>query len=284
MWVRNMADLLEPTCYEILCLLQESIEPPLAGGDFCWQQESAVSALTAFMDALKQRNSTVILRPYPQLQHRLFDLAQLILLTDVGELISEGEDFMFDLLSLSRALQPDPVHHADRSAIRQVRITFNSGSPDIFHEANRVARVDHSNAPGGAVCNTAYLKISYLLEAYVRCSKAKRKMVDMWGRVESVVGEFAVRDADRSCLALRRRLDEVVEAVRMLTVVEDGTPLSRFLQPQADEIFAALKEDALEARISLADRTRLARRRLKRWLRRVLWRIGRCLRRSLAVC
>lgn len=284
LWVRNMADLLESTCYEILCLLYDCMDPPLPDGDLYLQQESAICGLTLFVQALKRRGSYVVLQSHHQLQHRLFDLSQLILLTDVGELTNVVDDFIFNLLDLCRTLQPSPGHQTLSSANKQVSIALDSSMSDIFLDAKCVNDAKHDGASSDIDCNKGYLKISYLLEAYVRYSKAKQKMTGVWRSVESVVSEFAVCDADRSCVALRRRLDEVVEMVDMLAVVEDETPLHRFLQPQVDDIFAALKEDTLEVPISLVDRTRLARRRLRRWLERLLIRILHCLRCSLAAC
>lgn len=273
-----MVDLLESTCYQILFLLHESIEPPLPHGNLYLQQESAVWGLTSFVEALRRRGFGVVLWPHHQLQHQLFELAQLILLTDVGELSSMVDDFVFDLLNLCRTQQSDPVHQGLASASSQVRIDFHSSLSPIFLSKES----QQSGASNNIDCNRGYLKIGYLLEAYVQYSKAKQKMKDVWRSLENVVSEFGVRNTDRSCIALRRRLDEIVEMAGILAVVDDGTPLHRFLQPQVDDIFMALKEDTLEVPILLADRMRLTRRRLRRWLERLLIRIVQGLRCSLA--
>lgn len=274
-----MANLLESTCYEILCLLHESIRPPLPHSDLYLQQESAVCGLTSFVEALRRRDSSIILPSHHQLLHRLFNLAQLILLTDIGELTSMADNSIFDLHDLCYTLQ-----QALSSANRQVHITFDSRLSDILLDAECEDNATHSSTSSQIDSNKGYLKIGYLLETYVQCSKTKRKMKGVWRNLESVISEFEVSDTDRSCIALRRRLDEVVEMVGILAVVEDGTPLNCFLQPQVDDIFAALNEDTLKVRLSLGDRAQLAWRRLRRWLERFLIRVMHYLRCRLAAC
>lgn len=282
----NMADMLELTCYEILYLLHECTEPPLPGGDLYLDYESAVCGLSAFVDALRARSYFTIACLDDRLRQRLLDLANLILLTEVGELSTTDSAVMRDLNSLCSGLQSDPVYPDALATIKRVYFVVG-GNSSVQDTPSITATDDAENREGtstGTHHKRAYAQIGHLLETYIyhRNGTRKQRTSDIWEHILSVVSQFSVHNIERRGVLLRRRMEDVAEAVRLGTVVEETTPLSHFLQPQVENIFAALKGDMLDVRILLADRMRLARYRLRRWLEHILRRLARCIRCSVA--